>query len=125
MIPGATVKFGDTDYTLPTINLRISYLPEMDVLCKPDGEVSFGEYVKAASVVLFALFQRNYPDMTRDQFDDLIDLPMIKPVIKGMMQLSGYVASPLEPKAEAVSAPPDPLSSDTSTLLPDGGQTTS
>ena len=125
MIPGATVPFGGKDYTLPTINLRISYMPDMDVLCKPDGEVPFGEYTRAAGNVLFALFQRNYPEMTRDEFDDLVELPMLKPVITGMMHISGYAARPLAVKAEAESPPVEPPSSDSSTAPPDGSPTTS
>ena len=125
MIPGAVLKFGDTEYTVPPINLRISYLPEMEVICKPEGEVAFLDYVKAASTVLFALMQRNYPDMTRDQFDNIIDLPMLKPVMAGMLQISGYAAAPLAIAAEPVSAPAEPPSSDSSTALPDGSQTTS
>lgn len=125
MIPGATINFGGTEYTVPPINLRISYLPEMDVLCKPDGEVPFGEYVKAASTVLFALFQRNYPDMSRDQFNEIVDLPMLKPVMTGMLQISGYAAAPLAVAAEPVSQPAEPISSDSSIPPPDGSPTTS
>lgn len=125
MIPGATIKFSDAEYTVPPINLRISFLPEMDVLCKPDGEVPFGEYVKAASTVLFALFQRNYPDMSRDQFNDIVDLPMLKPVMTGMLQISGYAAAPLAAAAEPVNQPAEPSLSDSSTPPPDGSPTTS
>lgn len=125
MIPGALIKFGETEYTVPPINLRISYLPEMDILCKPDGEVPFGEYVKAASTVLFALLQRNYPEMTRDQFDDMVSLPLLKPIMSGMLQISGYAARPLDAKAEPASEPAEPTSSDSSTEPPDGSPTTS
>lgn len=125
MIPGALIKFGDTEYTVPPINIRISYLPEMDVICKPEGEVPFLDYVKAASTVLFALFHRNYPDVSRDQFDDMVDLPLLRPIMSGMLQVSGYAARPLEAKAEPVSAPAEPISSDSSTPLPDGSPTTS
>jgi hypothetical protein len=125
MIPGAVIKFGDTDYTVPPINLRVSYLPEMDILCKPEGEVPFGEYVKAASTVLFALMQRNYPDMSRDAFNDLIDLPLLRPIITGMMQISGYGPRPLVASPATESAPVAPISSDSSTAPPDGSPTTS
>ncbi|MDE1907134.1 MAG: hypothetical protein KGH75_11870 [Rhodospirillales bacterium] len=125
MIPGAVLKFGDTEYTVPPINLRISYMPEMEVICKPEGEVPFLDYVKAASTVLFALMQRNYPDMTRDQFNDIVDLPLLKPVMAGMLQVSGYAARPLEAKAEPVEAPAEPSLSDSSTAPPDGSPTTS
>jgi len=125
MIPGASINFGGTEYTVPPINLRISYLPEMDVICKPEGEVAFLDYVKAASTVLFALFQRNYQDMTRDQFNDIVDLPLLRPVMAGMLQVSGYAARPLAVKAEPVSEPAEPTSSDSSTVQPDGSPTTS
>ena len=125
IIPGAVLKFGDTEYTVPPINLRISYMPEMEVICKPEGEVPFLDYVKAASTVLFALMQRNYPDMTRDQFNDIVDLPLLKPVMAGMLQVSGYAARPLEAKAEPVEAPAEPSLSDSSTAPPDGSPTTS
>jgi hypothetical protein len=125
MIPGAVITLGGTDYTVPPINIRVSYMPEMDVLCKPEGEVPFGDYVKASSTVLFALMQRNYPDMTRDQFNDLIDLPMLRPIMSGMMQVSGYGPRPLAASPATESAPVAPTSSDSSTELPDGSPTTS
>lgn len=126
MIPGASITFGGVEYTVPPINLRISYLPEMDLLCKPSGEVDFLDYVKAASTVLFALFQRNYPEMTRSQFDELIDLPMLKPVIAGLLQISGYAARPLElATVQPVSEPAELTSSVTSSTPPDGSPETS
>ena len=126
MIPGATVSFGGKDYTLPTINLRISYMPEIDVLCDFSGEVAPREYNRAAANVLFTMFKRNYSEMTRDEFDELIELHMLKPVLTGMLQMSGLIR-PLEVETMAAlaSASAKPPSSDSSTPLPDGGPTTS
>jgi hypothetical protein len=129
MIPGASINFGGTDYTVPPINLRIAYGMEEQIktICKPDGEVDFAEYVPAASAILFALLQRNYPELSRDSFNDLIDLPMLRPIMNGMLQISGYTARPLV--VAAPTSPPNPSpapdSSDSSMALPDGSPTTS
>lgn len=127
MIPGAILNLGGTEFTVPPINLRIDfdYKDAIAVLCEPEGNVDFPVYVKAASDVLFALVKRNYPDMSREQFNDLIDLPMLRPIINGMLQISGYVARPLERAAPSASPSPEPASSDSSTPPPDGSPTTS
>ncbi|MGN6383649.1 MAG: hypothetical protein ACTHMK_13685 [Dyella sp.] len=130
MIPGAPISFGGTEYTVPPINLRIDFAfkEQIKTICKPEGEVEFTDYVDAASAILFALLQRNYPDMTRDQFNDIVDLPMLKPVMSGMLHISGYVARPLAQTAEVQGPPPsqpEPSSSDSSTPQPDGSPTTS
>lgn len=128
MIPGAIITLGDQQYTVPPINLRIdfAYKEQIATVCKPEGEAGFAEYVSAAGDILFALVQRNYPEMTRDQFNELIDLPMLRPIINGMLAISGYVARPLEPATEASASPsPEPVSSDLSTPPPDGSPTTS
>jgi hypothetical protein len=119
MIPGAIIKLGGTEYTVPPINLRIDfdYKDAIAVVCQPEGEVAFGDYVKAASAILFALVQRNYPDMTREQFSDLVELPMLRPIINGMLHISGYVARPLAQTVASASLPPEPVSSDSSTPL--------
>ncbi|SEJ56072.1 hypothetical protein [Frateuria terrea] len=128
MIPGAILNLGGTEFTVPPINLRIDfdYKDAIAVLCEPEGNVDFRVYVEAASNVLFALVKRNYPDLTRDQFNDLIDLPMLRPIINGMLHISGYVGRPLEPAATGSASPsPEPASSDSSTPLLDGSPTTS
>lgn len=128
MIPGAILTFAGTDYTVPPINLRIgfAYKDQLEAVCKPEGEVPFSEYAEAAGSILFALFQRNYPDMTRDAFNDMIDLPVLRPIMNGMLHISGYVARPLEVTASQAQAPQaEPSSSDSSTPPPDGSLTTS
>jgi hypothetical protein len=128
MIPGALIKLGGTDYTVPPINLRIDFAfkEQIATVCQPEGAVEFAEYVDAAGTILFALFQRNYPDMSRDAFNELIDLPLLRPVMNGMLQMSGYTARPLAVAATETANPsPAPESSDTSTETPDGSPTTS
>lgn len=128
MKPGALINFGGTEYTVPPINLRIdfAYKDQIKTICKPEAEVEFVDFVDAASTILFALIQRNYPEMTHDEFLDLVDLPLLRPVMAGMLQISGYIARPLESAETMPPIPsPDPLSSDSSTAQPDGGPTTS
>ena len=127
MIPGALINLGGTEYTVPPINLRISFAYEAQIktICQPDGAVDFAEYVDAAGTILFALMQRNYPDLTRDAFNDLIDLPLLRPIMSGMLQISGYVARPLVAAENPPNPLPEPVSSDTSTETPDGSPTTS
>jgi hypothetical protein len=128
MIPGASINFGGTDYIVPPINLRIAYGMEDQIktVCKPDGEVDFADYVLAASSILFALMQRNYPELSRDSFNDLIDLPMLRPIMAGMLQISGYAPRPLAVTAsQEVTTSPEASSSDSSTVQPDGSPETS
>jgi hypothetical protein len=127
MIPGAIINLGELQYTVPPINLRIDfdYKDQIAILCQPEGSVDYRAYVDAAGAVLFALVRRNYPDMTRDAFNDLIDLPMLRPIMAGMMQISGYVARPLAATVATENPPPEPALSDSSTPPPDGSLTIS
>ena len=128
MIPGAIINLGGTTYTVPPINLRIdfAYKEQIATVCKPEGEVEFADYVSAAGDILFALMQRNYPELAREQFNDLIDLPVLRPIMNGMLAVSGYVARPLVLATVGSTSPlPEPASSDSSTPPPDGSPTTS
>lgn len=128
MIPGASINFGGTDYIVPPINLRVAYGMEEQIktICKPEAEVDFADYVSASSAILFALMQRNYPELSRDAFNDLIDLPMLRPIMTGMLQISGYAPRPLAvTTSPAVIHSPEPSSSDSSTAPPDGSPQTS
>lgn len=126
MIPGINVNLGGTDYTVPPLNLRLffQFEEQIDVLNKP-GAHSLGEYAKAAGAVLLAVMQRNYPDMTAEQFAELVDFGNLTTMVQAMFAQSGFAARPLAPSRPTPSPSPAPESSDLSTPPPGGSPTIS
>lgn len=91
MIPGIVTNLGGTDYTVPPLNLRLYFQheKEIEVLSAP-AKSSQADYVRAAIVVLLAVLQRNYPEMTRERLEDALDYPALPQVIAAIFGQSGF-----------------------------------
>jgi hypothetical protein len=126
MIPGINVNLGGTDYTVPPLNLRLffQFEEQVGVLQNPAAH-SIADYAKAASAVLLAVIQRNYPDLTADQFAEQVDFTSLAPMVSAMFGQSGFTGRPLEASPATPSRSPAPDSSASSIPPPDGGPTTS
>jgi hypothetical protein len=126
MIPGATINLSGTEYIVPPLNLYLFFAHEaqIDVLTNP-GQHPMIDYAKAASVVLLAVIQRNYPEMTADEFAHKVDFSMLSPLVQAIFAQSGFSDRPLAIAEHPANASPEPVSSDSSTAQPDGGPTTS
>ena len=126
MIPGIPVTLGGADYTVPPLNLRLffQYEEQVGVLQNP-GAHSIADYAKAASAVLLAVIQRNYPELTAEQFADLVDFTSLAPMVQAMFGQSGFTGRPLAASPTPASPSPEPDSSASSIPPPDGSPTTS
>jgi hypothetical protein len=105
LIDGVKIQLAGTEYTVPPINLRLYFKLEADIakLSNP-AETPMVEYLRAAVVVLLAVMQRNYPDMTADKLEEDIDFAELPVVVKAIFGQSGFETRPL---AETV-APTSP-----------------
>lgn len=126
MIPGISVNLGGTDYIVPPLNLRtfFQFEEQVGVLQSP-GAHSIADYAKAASAVLLAVIQRNYPDLTAEQFADMVDFTSLSPMVQAMFGQSGFTGRPLAANPATPSESPALNSSASSTPPQDGGLTTS
>jgi hypothetical protein len=109
LIDGVKIVLAGTEYTVPPINLRLYFKLETDIakLSNP-AETPLVDYMRAAVVVLLAVMQRNYPDMTADKLEDEIDFAALPVVVKAIFGQSGFESRPLvetvKPKSRSAAA---------------------
>jgi len=92
---GAKIAIGGRDFIVPPLTFkqlrrlkeRIESLKEATL--KP-GDLS-GEQLDAMAEIIHAALSRNYPELTREDLEDLLDLGNLGPMIKAVMGQSGFV----------------------------------
>jgi hypothetical protein len=90
---GEEIQLGNEKYIVPALSLRQvrELSPKLDKL-EADGAGLPGlDQIDAVVEVLHAALKRNYPEMTKDQLLDLIDLGNLTALIKAAMRTSGLV----------------------------------
>lgn len=104
LLDGVAIKVGRRDLIVPPLNLKAVRKVEklLPVLEGRSGEASF---LDAAVEVLTLAIQRNYPDMTREDVEECVDLGNLPRLIEAVMNVSGF-----GPKGQA--APENPAPSD-------------
>jgi len=93
LIEGEEVSLGGTKYTVPALTLgqirrmkdKIQALATLNPMTADDG--NFNDFLD----VVHAALGRNYPDLTREQLVDLIDLRNVKPLMQAIVNASGFV----------------------------------
>lgn len=133
MFPGTTINLGGTEFILPGMSLRWMYSNDdiLKALREPQN-VSVLEYTRFAVPLLHHALQRNYPDLTRERLEELIDAATCVDLVALVFINSGFV--PLAPKVPGAAQTgaenegansPDKKSSESSSTEPDGSQTKS
>lgn len=86
---GETVTLGRQDYVLPPLSLRQveKFQPRIDAYLK--GAVG-GDTAGLMIDVVHNALSRNYPQMTRDEVGDLLDLKNLQPVFMALLRQSGW-----------------------------------
>ena len=95
MIEGVKISMGGNTYEVPALSFgQIKRLmPTIgQISTDAKGGMSDTQMVAMGDIVHAAL-SRNYPDVTRDQVDDMLDLRNAPEVIKAVMGQSGLVSS--------------------------------
>jgi hypothetical protein len=122
-VRGVKVQVAFGEYTVPAVSLRLHFdhAPERKILANTQADPD--EWAHAAIKFLLAVLARNYPGLTEEQFLDTISEPDLAALLIAATRQSGYTDRPLV-KAEEKSSP-EPSSSATSSVPPDGSPTTS
>ncbi len=92
MIDGITVDIGGTDYIIPPLNFKALINIDGDIksLAQPDkGFLSVEKINSMINIIYFALL-RNYPDITKDDIQTMVDIKNSHQVIHTILQASGY-----------------------------------
>ncbi|WP_107812814.1 hypothetical protein [Neisseria sicca] len=87
-IKGVTVELNGTNYVIPPIALgALEQLQER--IGTFDGNVQDVKQISTVIDCAHAAMRRNYPDMTREEVADLIDIGNMNEVFAAVMDVSG------------------------------------
>jgi hypothetical protein len=100
MIPGVTISMGGRDWVVPplTLGMMRRVLPQVMKL-RDFGAAMGGEEIDVIVELVTAALQRNYPDLTSAQVEDLLDLGNAHMVVQAILTGSG-----LRPSGEEMPA---------------------
>lgn len=91
---GEVHRLGGQDYTVPPLNWRRirELLPVLQKikLGQPGLELT-GEMLDDYLTVIFAALSRNYPAMTKDELEDILDLGNAPRLFLAVMGMSGLI----------------------------------
>lgn len=101
LFDGVTIRLGRRDYVVPPLNLRAVKRIELllPVLSGESGQQ--GTFIDAAIEVLHLALLRNYPDITKGEIEELVDLGNLPRLIGAVMAVSGF-----GPKGQGEAATP-------------------
>lgn len=87
-IKGVTVELNGTEYVIPPIALGALEQLQSDIGAF-DGNVQDAKQISTVIDCAYAAMRRNYPDMTRGEVADLIDIGNMNEVFAAVMDVSG------------------------------------
>lgn len=96
MIEGKKIMLGGEEYTLPPLNIATlkKHKPFFDSLRDVDRtDPSFD----VMADIVFCSLKRNYPDMTQDRLDELLDINNITEAFQAVMTVAGFEKTVGEP----------------------------
>jgi len=90
MIEGISINLGGEVYVVPALNLKQIRTMKMDI-GSVNVENPLASITASLSIVLTAI-QRNYPDMTMDKLEEIVDMNNFQSILEAIMGQSGLVA---------------------------------
>ena len=96
MINGTKITLGGTEYIVPPLNFKAlkTLQPMIESLSKIDMAMSNEQIDNVAEIVLAAL-NRNYPDKTKDDVLEWLDLGNSGQILGAIMGASGIKTAPV------------------------------
>ncbi len=94
MIDGVKLKIGDKEFIFPPMNLRISKRFEMGGGIKAFAESpdAPGAEVDGMARLIHATLERNYPDLTLDEVEEMVNVKNAGAIINAVLGISGFSA---------------------------------
>ncbi len=87
MIPGVTIQMGGQDWLVPSLTL--GQLRRLDAAIKALTSGDSEKVLSAVCTIVAAALSRNYPDMSEQRVEDLIDLENRDRVVAAVLGNSG------------------------------------
>jgi hypothetical protein len=94
VIDGVTVRMGGADWVIPPLNFRLlrklqTRLADLTALGRSGAPTA--DVMDAVVDLVHPAMQRNYPEITREQVEDMLDMGNMGPTIQAIMGASGVV----------------------------------
>ena len=98
---GQTVNLGGQEYVVPSLSVKQARAlwPKILELNKGITEENLPEKHGLSVEVIHAALTRNYPDLTRDELEDLVDMRNIRVLMALVSGQSGIFGTGSEPAA--------------------------
>lgn len=92
LIKGIDVTLGRDTYVVPPLNFRMlkDLAQQIAIVNKGGSFVSDSDTREAFIDVIHASVQRNYPDVTRDQIVDVLDVSNAQAAMLALLGVSGF-----------------------------------
>ncbi|MBM4301651.1 MAG: hypothetical protein FJ121_08990 [Deltaproteobacteria bacterium] len=102
---GEQIKLGDREFVVPPLNWRrirkvMPIIERMGAVGPSLGLTLTTEMLDDCLTLIFEAVSRNYPDLTRDELEDLVDLVNAPKLIRAIMGLSGLLQGEPAPVEE-------------------------
>jgi hypothetical protein len=91
VIDGVTVKMGDKEYVVPPLNLKAVRRLNPLVEQMKDQSLTSYQFLPMVAEIALAAISRNYPDMTMEQLEDILDMGNARAVMSAVLGQSGFV----------------------------------
>lgn len=93
MVAGINIQLGGKDYIVPPLSFKKLRELEGDIkaLAKLEGPATqyTGEQLQVFLRIVQAALSRNYPDMTIEDVEEVLDLGNVRPVVAAILGVSG------------------------------------
>lgn len=89
---GVDVKLGRTTYVVPP--LALGAVKRYAAQIQKFGSLSLEQQMDLTVAIAHAALKRNYPEITTERVEDLVDLRNMGQVFEAVVQSSGFTAQP-------------------------------
>ena len=94
LIDGVLINIGTKTYTVPPLNFKRLRLlkPEIELLAGVSGAPS-AEQMDAMIQIIHSALERNYPELSKEDVEEMLDLGNAPKVLNAIMGVAGFQAS--------------------------------
>lgn len=91
---GTSLQLGRTTYVVPPLSLGA--VKKVAKRIEGFAKLSVEEQMDLTAEIALLALRRNYPEITREQIEDLLDLRNMETVFKAVVDVSGFTAQRVE-----------------------------
>jgi len=102
LIEGVKIKLGGREFVAPPLNFKAlrKFTPQLPVLTQI-GDVPTNEQIDVVLDIVHFALARNYPELTRDELEELLDLANLTDALQAILGASGLEKTSGEAPAPA------------------------